>query len=93
MAEGAAVGHGGLAIDDLTNDGVAGQAEEQVLSGPLHGGELSETRLKGGLVDAGRMELLIEPAVEADGFDGFEIAGTRAEGEAVEGVEETIVTA
>jgi hypothetical protein len=54
---------------------------------------LSETRLKGGLVDAGRMELLIEPAVEADGFDGFEIAGTRAEGEAVEGVEETIVTA
>jgi hypothetical protein len=39
-----------------------------------------------------RVELLIEPVVEAHGADGFEIAGAPgAEGEAIEGMEDALV--
>ena len=34
-----------------------------------------------------RVELLLEPAIEAHAGDGSNIAGTGAEGEAIEGVE------
>jgi hypothetical protein len=37
------------------------------------------------------VELLIEPGIEADGFDCFQVAGARAEGKAVEGVENALV--
>ena len=39
------------------------------------------------------MQLLVEPFIEADGADSFKIAGARAEGEAIEGMEDTIVAA
>jgi len=57
----------------------------------LHGGELIEAGGELSLVDGVGVELLIEPGIEAHGFYGFEIAGARAEGEAIEGVEDALV--
>ena len=48
---------------------------------------------RAGVVKLAGVELLVEPGVEADLADGFEIAGAGAEGEAVEGVEDALVAA
>jgi hypothetical protein len=67
--------------------------DEQFLSVPLHGGELSETGLEGGVVNGLGAQLLGEPVLQAQLADRFQIAGTRAEGETIEGLEDALVAA
>ena len=81
--ENAALGNRCFAIDDLTNDGVARNAEEQVFRVPLHGRELGETRIEIGQVETRGMKLLLKPIVEPDRADHVEIAGARTEGETI----------
>jgi hypothetical protein len=40
-----------------------------------------------GEVEAGGMELLVEPIIESDGADNLNVTGPRSEGEAVQGVQ------
>ena len=70
---------------------VAGRAEEEFLWAPLHGWKLGEARVQLGVVERGRMELLIEPFVQAHGADGFEVARAGAKGEAIESVKNAVV--
>ncbi len=79
---------GALAVDYLADDGVAGQAEEQVLGVAMHGRELSQAGVEIGLVEGVGVQLLVEPFFQAHRADGFQIAGPWTEGEAVEGVQD-----
>jgi hypothetical protein len=57
----------------------------------LHGGEVGEAGAEGDVVEGDGMKLEVEPAVESHSADSIEIAGTRAEGEAIEGVKNALV--
>jgi hypothetical protein len=80
-----------FAIDDLTDDGVAGNPEKQVFGIPLHGRELAQPSIQIGQVEACGMELLFKPQIESDGADDSDIAGSRSEGEAIQGVQNACV--
>jgi hypothetical protein len=54
---------------------------------------LGEARVEDGLIHGVGVKLLVEPFIEADGAKGFEVARARAEGEAVESVEDAIIAA
>jgi hypothetical protein len=84
-------GDGRFSVGDLADDCVAGQAEKQVLRVQLHGGELGETGIEVSLIEGLGVQLLVEPFFQAHGPDGFEVSGTRAEGEAVEDVQDAII--
>ena len=61
------------------------------MGAPLHGGELGQAAIEVGLVEGRGVQLLVEPGFQSHGADCLEIAGTRAEGEAVESVQNAFV--
>jgi hypothetical protein len=83
----AMLGHLEFAVYRLADDRVAGDPEEQVLRTPLHGRKFGEVGIQIGEVEAGGMELLVEPIIESDGADNLNVTGPRSEGEAVQGVQ------
>ena len=49
-----------------------------------------EAGIERGIVNLVGMKLLIDPFIEADGHDAIDVAGARAEGETVQGVDDTL---
>jgi hypothetical protein len=58
----------------------------------MHGGELSEARVQVCVVEHGGMQLLIKPFLKTHGTDGFQVARAGSKGEAVEGVQNAVVS-
>ncbi len=83
--------HLATAVYGLADDGVAGQVVHQLGGGPLHGRVLGQVGVQVGLVNGLGMKLAVEPFFQAFGADCFHIAGTRAEGEAIEGMDDAVI--
>ena len=88
----AALRDGKFAVHRLADEGVAGEAEEQILGAPLHCGKLGEAGLELGLIEAGGVELLVEPFIKAHCPGGFKVTRPWSEGEAIQGVENAVVS-
>ncbi len=79
--------HHPLAHHDLADHPVRRKGQRELLGIQARRGVHSQARVQCRIVNALRMQLVFDPGIQALGQDGVDLAGFRAEGQAVESVE------